>query len=438
MAKKQANGNKDGRRVAIVSGLRTPFARPASAYRTLSALDLGKIVVSELLARTSVPPREIDLCVYGQAIPSLAEPNIAREIVLATTIPKDVDAFSVIRSCATSFQSLTSAAEAMLAGQASLAVVGGADSVSDIPLVLSMAVGRTLLEVTKVSSWAERFRLVTRLSSRDVFPLARALTEPSTGLTQGESAETMAKEAAIGRDDQDRFAHQSHTRATKAYVDHLYESQIMHVVLPPNFDAVLGEDNMVRRDSQLDAYAQFAPVFDPKYGTVTDGNTAPLADGAAALLLMTSDKAEALGFTPLGYLKDWAYGAVDPSGWALLGPTHATAKALERAGLGLEHMDVVEMHEAFAAQVLCNTKMMASAAFCEDKLGRSTPLGELDPAKLNALGGSLAMGHPFGATGARLVLTALQQLRRQGGQFALATTSAAGGLGAAVILEAAS
>ncbi len=437
MAKK-SNGNgaaTRGERVAIVAGLRTPFVKQGTAYRDLSALDLGKIVVSELLARSEVSPRDVGLCVYGQVVPSISAPNIAREIVLGTGMPKDIEAFSVSRACATSFQSMTSAAEAMLAGQHSVAVTGGADSASDIPIAVSKTLANALIEANRAKTLPDKLKVFSKLSPRDLVPVPPSLKEPTTGLTMGESAEKMAKEGGISRAEQDAFAHRSHTRAAKAWADGVFAKEVMHVVPPPAYDQAVVEDNIVRKDSSLDGYAKLKPAFDRKYGTVTAGNSSPLTDGASALLLMTESKAKALGYKPLGYLRAWAYAALDPGGWMLMGPSYATPRALERAGLTLKDMDLVDMHEAFAAQVLCNVKAFASKKFAEDKLARSEAIGEIDDAKFNVHGGSIAIGHPFAATGARMIATTLHELRRRGGHYGLCTACAAGGLGAAAVLE---
>ncbi len=429
------NRHSVSERVAIVRGIRTPFAKSGTAYKDMSALDLGKTVVAELLARSELDPKEVGLCVYGQVVPSLAAPNIAREIVLGTALPKSIEAFSVSRACATSFQSMTSAAEAMLAGQHDVAITGGADSASDVPIAVSKRLANALVDVSKAKTFGAKVKIFGRLSAKDFIPVPPALKEPSTGLTMGESAEKMAKEGHIAREAQDAFAHRSHDRAAKAWASGAFEAEVMHVVPPPRYDAPIAEDNTVRKDSSVEGYAKLRPVFDRKYGTVTAGNSSPLTDGASALLLMTESKAKALGYKPLGYLRSWAYAALDPNDWMLMGPSYATPLALDRAQLRLADMDVVDMHEAFAAQILCNTQAFASKKFAEEKLGRSEAIGEIDDAIFNVHGGSIALGHPFAATGARMVTTVLNELKRRGGQFGLATACAAGGLGAAVVLE---
>jgi acetyl-CoA acyltransferase len=442
MAKKAAhaerNGNGSGakrERIAIVAGLRTPFAKQSSAYRDLSALDLGKLVTSELLARCDLDPKEIGLVVFGQVLPSIHAPNIAREIVLGTALPKSIEAFSVSRACATSFQAMTSAAESLLAGQHAVAIAGGADSSSDVPITVSRRLSQALLEASKARTIADKIKAFARLAPRDFLPVPPALKEPTTGLTMGESAEKMAREGGIRREEQDAFAHRSHDRAAKAWQAGIFNEEVMHVLPAPAFDAPFTEDNVIRKDSSVEAYARLKPVFDRRYGTVTAGNSSPLTDGAAALVLMTESKARSLGYEPLGYLKSWAYAALDPAGWMLMGPSYATPLALDRAGLTLKDMTLIDMHEAFAAQVLCNVKAFGSQKFAEEKLGRAQAIGDIDDAKLNVHGGSIAIGHPFAATGARMVTTVLRELKRRGGGYGLATACAAGGLGAAVVLE---
>ena len=430
-----AKSNGD-RRVAIVFGLRTPFAKQGSTYKDLSALDLGKIVVAELLQRTGLEPKEVQQVVYGQVIPSLSVPNIAREIVLGTGMPRSIEAYSVARACATSYQAAVNVAEAIMAGVIDCGIAGGADSASDVPMAVSKSLSSALLAASKARSLGAKLRAFSSLGASDLLPIPPALKEPSTGLTMGESAEKMAKENGISRADQDAFAHRSHTLAAQAWADGRLREEVMPVFVPPAYDA-FDEDNLVRKDSELEAYAKLKPVFDRQYGTVTAANSSPLTDGASALLLMTEKKAKALGFSALGYLRSYAFAAVDPAGQLLMGPAYAAPLALDRAELKLKNMDLIDMHEAFAAQVLSNVQAFESESFAQRNLGRDKRLGKVDWDKLNVTGGSIALGHPFAATGARQITQALRELRRRGGQYALCTACAAGGLGAAMVLEAA-
>lgn len=430
-----AEGNGKGTRVAVVAGLRTPFAKQGTAYREMSALDLGKTVVAELLARTGLDPREVQQVVYGQVVPSLSAPNIAREIVLLTGMPRDIEAFSVSRACATSYQSTVSVAQAIETGTIDCGIAGGADSASDVPIAVSKKLAAALIEANKARTLKDRVAAFAKLSPKDLLPVPPALKEYTTGLTMGESAEKMAKENHIGREAQDELAHRSHSRAAQAWADGRLAGEVMEVFVPPRYEPFT-EDNLVRRDSAVESYARLKPVFDRKHGTITAGNSSPLTDGASAVLLMSEAKAKSLGLTPLGYIKSYAFAALDPAGQMLMGPSYATPKALDAAGVKLSDLALIDMHEAFAAQVLSNTQAFASKRFAEEKLGRGEALGEVDPDKLNVTGGSIAIGHPFAATGARQITQTLRELARRGGGLALCTACAAGGLGAAMVLEA--
>lgn len=429
-------------RVAIVAGLRTPFAKQGTAYRNVSALDLGVKVVAELLARTSLDPKEIQQCVYGQVVPSLSAPNIAREIVLLTGMPVDIEAYSVSRACATSYQSTVSIAQAIETGAIDCGIAGGADSASDVPIGVSKRLASALIDANKAKTLKARVAAFSRLSPKDFLPVPPALKEYTTGLTMGESAEKMAKENGISRQAQDEVAHRSHTRAAAAWAEGKLDDEVMETWISPSpkkgDSGAIRRDNLVRTDSQLDGYKKLRPVFDRKHGTITAANSSPLTDGASAVLLMREDKAEALGLKPLGYIRSYAFAAIDPAGQMLMGPSYATPKALDLAGLKLSDLDLIDMHEAFAAQVLSNTQAFGSKRFAEQELGRSEAIGEVDWDKFNVTGGSIAIGHPFAATGARQITQTLRELQRRGGGLGLCTACAAGGLGAAIVLEAAS
>ncbi len=423
------------KRVAIVAGLRTPFARANGVFGKLTALELGKIVVSELIARTGLDRQTVDLLTFGQVIPSVSAPNIAREIVLSTALPPTVDAYSVSRACATSIQSTTSAADQIALGHAEIAIAGGAECLSDIPFIVSRPLADALVSASRARDLGAKIKSFAHLSARDLVPIAPGLKEPSTGLTMGESAEKMARENGIGREEQDRFAKRSHDLAAKAWEEGRFEDEVMHVLIPPKFEEAATVDDYVRKDTTLEKMAALKPVFDRKYGTITAASSSGLTDGAAALVLMSEERAKALGHTPLGYLRDYTYVAVDPKEQMLIGPAYSTPKILERTGLSLQDFDLVEIHEAFAAVVLSVRQKLASKKFAEEKLGRSAAVGEIDDAKLNVNGGAIALGHPFGATGARMILTTLNELKRRGGNLGLISICAAGGLAASVVLE---
>lgn len=427
-------GNKDGTRVAIVAGLRTPFAKQGTVFKGLSAMELGQIVVGELLQRIGPAAGEVQRVVYGQVIPSPKVPNIARDIVLGTGMSPSIEAYSVARACATSYQSTVNVAEAIMTGNIDCGIAGGAESASTIPLTVSERLAQALLKANKARSLSERVEAFKGVRPGDLLPEPPALKEPSYDLTMGESGEKMAKENGISREKQDEFAHRSHVRAAKAWEEGVFDEQVMHVYVPPDYKAVI-EDNLVRKDSKLENYAKLSPAFDKRHGTVTAGNSSPLTDGASALLLMREDKARAMGLDILGFIRSYAFAALDPSGQMLMGPSYATPIALDRAGIILKDLDLIDMHEAFSAQILSNVQAFESEQFAWEKLGRNQAIGEIDWDKFNVSGGSIALGHPFAATGGRQIIQLLHDLKRRGGQLGLCTACAAGGLGAAMVLE---
>jgi acetyl-CoA acyltransferase len=427
--------SRPGRRVAIVAGLRTPFVKSGTTFKDLSALELSRQVVAEIVQRAEVPAAAIDQIVFGTVIPSVQLPNIAREVGLAAGLPKNVDAYSVVRACATSLQAMTSAADSIALGEIDLAVVGGAEAMSDIPIMYSRPVAQAVVAASRGRTLMEKLHAFTDVSAKDLLPVPPAIAEYSTGLSMGESAEKMAKENGITREAQDAWAHRSHVLAAQAWEKGKFAKEVMRVITGKNFDIVVAEDNIVRKDSKLEGYARLKPVFDRKYGSITAGNSSPLTDGAAALVVCSEEKAAELGLRPLGFLKAYAYAAVDPAWQLLQAPAFSVPRALKRAGMTLNDIDLVEIHEAFAAQVLSNLQAWASKKFADEHLGGAQPIGEVPEEKINPRGGSIALGHPFGATGARLVHQALRELEESGKNTALVSICAAGGLGAACILE---
>jgi acetyl-CoA acyltransferase len=431
-----AGSTGDGDRVAIVAGLRTPFTKAGTQLKSMRTVDLAVECVKELVQRNDLDAEEVGLCVYGQVVPSVDWLNIAREVVIRAGLPRDVEAYSVSRACTTSIQALTDAALAIGHGDHDVAIVGGADSTTDVPLKVSPRLRDTLMAVQRAKTIGDRLAALGKLSPKDLLPEEPGFSrEPATGEQMGEAAEKMAKLNAISREEQDAIALRSHQNAARAWSDGTYAAEVM-TVIPPPYGEPVERDNIVRADTSPEALAGLRPVFDRKHGTITAGNSSPLTDGAAALLVMRESKAKALGYTPLGYLQSWAYAAVDPAWQLLMAPVFAAPIALERAGLRLSDMALVDMHEAFAAQVASNLQAMASKRFAEQHLGKSEAVGEIDPAKLNVNGGSIAIGHPFAATGARMVTSTLRELRKRGGGHALLTLCAAGGLGAALVVEA--
>ena len=424
-----------GERIAIVSGLRTPFARQATAFADISALELGQMVVNGLLQQVDMDPQLVEQVVFGQVIQMPAAPNIAREIVLGTGMHVGTDAYSVTRACATSFQATANVVESILAGNIDVGIAGGADSSSVLPIGVSKHMASTLLALSKAKTLRQRLALLRTLSMKDLVPVPPAVAEYSTGLSMGQTAEQMAKTHGISREAQDAFAHRSHTLAAQAWHDGRIQDEVM-TAFPAPYRQWIDKDNNIREESTLEVYAALRPAFDRQHGSVTAANATPLTDGAAALLLMREGRAKALGLTPLGYIRAYAFSAIGVEQDMLMGPSYATPIALDRAGVTLSDLALIDMHEAFAAQTLANVQMFASRQFAQDKLGRDDAIGEIDMDKFNVLGGSIAYGHPFAATGARMITQTLRELQRRGGGLALTTACAAGGLGAAMILEA--
>lgn len=434
MTKSRTLATASGERIAIVAGLRTPFARQATAFHGVPAVDLGKMVVNELLHKYEVDPRIIDQLVFGQVVQMPEAPNIAREIVLGTGMNVHTDAYSVSRACATSFQSTVNITESIMAGFVDVGIAGGADSSSVAPIGVSKKFARTLLDLSKTKTLGQKIALIRKLGLKDIMPVAPAVAEYSTGISMGQTAEQMAKTYNISRQDQDALAHRSHTLATQSWQEGKLAGEVM-VAHPEPYKSFIDKDNCIRENSTLEGYAKLRPVFDRKHGTVTAATSTPLTDGGAAILLMREGRAKELGYKPLGYIKSYGFAAIDVWQDMLMGPSYATPIALKRAGMELADLDLIEMHEAFAAQTLANMQMFASQKFAQQHLNRDKAIGEIDMAKFNVMGGSLAYGHPFAATGARLIIQTINELNRRGGGVGLTTACAAGGLGAAMIVE---
>jgi acetyl-CoA acyltransferase len=424
-----------GRRVAIVDGLRTPFVKSGTIFRNESTLDLASRVVAELVARTGVDTATVDQVVYGTVVADIAAPNLAREIVLAGPFPQTVDAFSVSRACATSTQSFVSGAQSILLGDADIVITGGADSLSKPPITYSDRFVEILMEANAAKDMPSKVKAFSKVRPKDLAPNPPAIAERSTGRTMGHSAEDMAKENGITREAQDEFAVRSHAKAIEAWEAGIFDQEVMPYPLAPKYTETVEQDNIPRTDSTIDKLATLRPVFDKKYGSVTAANASPLTDGASALMLMDESVAKALGYEPKAYLRSYAFTAIDPNWQLLMGPAFAAPLALDKAGMTLDNIDVIDMHEAFAAQVLSNIQAFESDAFAQKYLGRDKAIGTIDMDKFNLYGGSISLGHPFAATGARQILTMANELERRDGGTALVTQCAAGGLGAAVILE---
>jgi len=421
-------------KAVIVAGTRTPFARAGTDFRSLSAVDLGRLVVRDALDRGRVKGEEVDHLVFGTVVHDPHAGNIAREVGL-TTLPKSVPATTVSRACATSNQAITDAANLIEVGQADTVIAGGAESLSHIPILVSEELSDTLLRMSKAKSVGDRVKLVGGIRPKHLLPQTPEIAEPTTGETMGESAERMAKANGISREAQDAWALRSHELAAAGMDDGRLAAELTRVYVPPTYEDVVAEDNGIRRDTSLEKLAALRPVFDRRNGSVTAGNASPLNDGASAVILMNEEKARAEGREVLARIRSYAYAATDPAEQLLQGPAFAAPVALDRAGLSMKDIDLMEMHEAFAAQVLSNLQWLDSDLFARERLGRDRKVGHPDVEKINVMGGSIAIGHPFGATGGRVTMTLANEMKRRDAEFGLITVCAAGGLGLAMVLE---
>jgi len=414
----------NGRGVAVIAGCRTPFCKSGTVLKDARAVDLARFVARELLERTNLDGADVNAVIFGQVVSSALVPNVAREVSLLPQFPKEIPAYSLNRACASSGQAVANAYDEIALGDAEVVLAGGVESLSDIPILASRRLADILVEAGKAKSLGARLRTLSRIRPRDLVPVSPAIAEPSTGETMGQSAEKMAKENHISRAAQDRWALRSHELAARGTEDGRIPAEIV-----PWFptqrpaDAVVAQDNGIRRDTSLEQMAKLKPVFDRRYGSVTAANSSPLTDGASAVLLMSDSAARALGYTPLAYVRSYAVAAVDP-GWQLLqAPIFAVPKALERAGVAWKDLGVIEVHEAFAAQVLSNLQGWRALGW------------EINEDIINVMGGSIAIGHPFGATGTRLVTTLANEMTRRDVQFGLLSICAQGGMGFAMVLE---
>lgn len=422
-------------RAALVGGIRTPFCKAGSELRDLDILDLAHGATVELLAHLELDPSLVDAVVFGNVVRPVKYHNLAREVVLSAGLPRSVPAWTVSLACASACRALTDATAEIERGYARTVVVGGAESLSNIPLSFAPRLARSVVAAAQARSLPARAQSLATLRPADLALEAPAIAETSTGLTMGQSAELMAKENGIGRQEQDAFALRSHQRAAAAWDDGRLAQEVASLYVARNGGHAVTQDNHIRRDTSAEKLAALPPVFDRAHGTVTAGNSSPLTDGAAAVLLMSQEQAAATGHHPRAYVRSYAYAAVDPARQLLLGPAYAIPLALQRAGVELKDIDLIEMHEAFAAQVLSTVQALDSATFAERELGRSSPVGSIDPDRLNVNGGSIALGHPFGATGARLALSLANEMERRDVQLGLISVCAAGGVGCAIVLE---
>ncbi len=422
--------------VAIVAGVRTPLGKASGAFDKLDAVDLGVLALRELMARAPVAGSDIDEVIIGNVIQPSDAANIARVIALTSGLPRAIPAHTVHRNCASGMQAISDAAASIQLGRADVVVAGGVESMTHAPLLFHDRFRAAMARLPRAKTVQQKLPVLMEIAKAPWKPriaLLEGLTDPTVNMGMGQTAEMLAREFALSRNEQDAFALSSHERAAAAWNDDKFSDEVMTLFPPPSFDAVT-RDEGIRDNLSMDRLAKLKPVFDKPLGTVTAGNSSQITDGAAMLILASRDKAEAEGWPILGYLHDWAYAGCDPERMGL-GPVYATHRLLKHAGITMNDLARIEINEAFAAQVLACLKAMDSDLFAREKLGIDKAMGAPSPDKLNVHGGAIAIGHPVGMTGARLVLTLLRQLRDEtSGGLAVGTLCIGGGQGGAVLV----
>lgn len=419
--------------LAILDGARTPFVKAFDKLASVPAQELGRVVTVEVMSRSGIQPKQIDQVVFGNVASPPEAANVSRVIALQAGIPEDRPAHTVHRNCASGMEAIVTAAQLIQLGEAKTVLAGGTESMSRIPLLFTEEATARFLDLMKAKGWWQRLRAMLRFRKRHFQPVPAiklGLTDPVSGLIMGETAEVIADDFGITRQEQDAYALESHRRAVDAQKRGIFGEEIVPVRIG---DREFKQDIGPRAEQSMEALVKLKPYF-RKNGTVTVGNSCGITDGAAAMVLMPGEAARAAGFKPLGYLRSYAVAGCDPRRMGL-GPVFAANKLLNRASLSMKDIDLIEMNEAFAAQIIGNERAFASDKFAQDHLGRAKAIGALDRSRLNVNGGAIALGHPVGATGARITLTLLKELRRRSQRFGMATLCVGGGQGAALLLE---
>ena len=420
-------------RIAVVGGARTPFARARSVYSKMSASQLGGIALREAVSLTGIDPKLVDEIYFGIVSAPAEGSNIAREALFDSGLPPMIPATGINRYCASAMEASAGIAAKILSNQIEIGIAGGVESISSVRALFSLEATNYFQDIAKAKTVGQRLGLLSKFKGAYLAPNAPGIKEPTTGLTMGQSADLMARLFKVSREEQDRFALESHQKAHAAWERKFFNTHVCKVATPDG--KVVERDTDVRADSSLEKLGKLKPVFYSD-GTITAGNASPLTDGASAVVLMKESKAKELGLKPLGFIRSVATSAIDIQTEPLLiGPAYAIPKALKMAGITWDQLDLYEIHEAFAGQVLATLRAIESDQFAKEKLGIASAIGKVDTTKLNPNGGSVAIGHPFGATGGRLILQSLHHLRESGKQFGLISVCAAGGLGSVMVVE---
>lgn len=434
---RRSTKRSDSTEVVVVAGIRTPMAKAGGAFDQIGAVDLGTMALREVLARSPVCSDAIDEVIIGNVIQPSDAANISRVIALSAGISRTVPAYTVHRNCASGMQAITDAAEKIQAGRADVVVAGGVESMTHAPLLFHDQFRAAMAKLPRAKSISQKLRVMSEVSRAPWKPrvaLLEGLTDPTVNMGMGQTAELLAREFSVSRSEQDAFALQSHQRAAAAWDSGWYDDEVMHLFAPPSYASV-HYDEGIRATQSLAALAKLKPVFDKPLGTVTAGNSSQITDGAAMLILSSRDRAEAEGWPIMGYLHDWAYAGCDPERMGL-GPVFATHKLLSKYHLKVSDLARMEINEAFATQVLACLKAMDSSTFACERLGLNNATGAPDMAQLNVNGGAVALGHPVGMSGARLVLTMLRQLKKDAdGGLGVATLCIGGGQGGAILIR---
>ncbi len=418
----------------LAEGGRIPFQRSQTGYSDLMAYDLARMALKGLITRSGIDPAVIEQVIMGTVIQEVNTSNIAREASLAAGIPESVPAYTTTMACISSNIAITNAIDQIRTGQCGVVVAGGVEIMSDIPIRFRKKFRQKLLEARKYKSPGDFLSFFRGLRPSDLLPDIPSISEFSTGETMGESCDKMAAKYGVSREEQDRYALRSHQKAAEATKNGLLDRELFITSVPPDFN-LIKKDNTFREDTSMEKLSSLKPAFIRNYGTVTAGNSSALTDGASATLIMNREKADKLQLRPKALFHAYCYVAQQPGDELLIGPAIAVPRVLSEMGLTLKDIDVFEFHEAFAGQILTVLKALDSDSFAKERLNRSNRVGEVPMDKLNNWGGSLSLGHPFGATGARIVTTAANRLHHENGQFALVAACAAGGQAHAIILE---
>lgn len=421
-------------RIAIVNGIRTPFCKGGGILKEMEADDIGAYAVKELLARTNVPLDLIDELIFGNVLTPAHLTNIARIVAIKGGLPEKVPAFTVNRNCASGMEAIATAANKIWQGEADVIIAGGTESMSNFPILFSRKMKELLMALSKAKTMTQKLKLIFSFRPYFLKPDVPEIADPICGLSMGQTAEILSRDFKVTREEQDAFSLLSQERAWKATVEGRFKEEIIPIPLPPAYNAMQITDDGPRANQTLDALAKLKPLFDTLTGTVTAGSSSQITDGAAAVLLMKESQAKEIGVHPIGYLREYAYAALDPRRMGL-GPVYATSRLLEKTGLTMRDFDLIEINEAFAAQVIAVEKAFTSTEFARKELGRDSALGEIGRQRLNVNGGAIALGHPLGASGTRLVITLLKELARRKQNVGLATLCVGGGQGEAVALE---